>query len=70
MRFCKKGNSSHKYVVPYKILKILCKVACELGSQPEQAPMHPVFHFLLLKKFVDDPASIVPSRNVAMSYEG
>ena len=66
MRFCKKEKLCPKYLVPYKILKILCKMAYELRSQAELAPVHLVFHISLLKNCVDGPTSIVPSRNVVV----
>ena len=66
MRFCMKEKLCPKYVVPYKIFKIFCKVAYELWSPAELALVHLVFHISLLKNCVDDPTSIVPSRNVAV----
>ena len=60
MRVCKKGNFSTRYVVPYKILKSIDKVAYELELPAELDEVHPVFHISLLKKCVGDPATIVP----------
>ncbi|WMV45946.1 hypothetical protein MTR67_039331 [Solanum verrucosum] len=73
MRFGKKGKLSPRYVVPYRILKRIGKVAYELELPADLATVHPVFHISLLKKCVGDPASIVPLESVAMknslSYE-
>ena len=60
MRFGKKGKQNPRYVGPYKILKRVGKVAYELELLAELPAAHPVFHILLLKKCVGDPASIVP----------
>ncbi|WMV54926.1 hypothetical protein MTR67_048311 [Solanum verrucosum] len=73
MRFGNKGKLSPKYVVPYKILKRIGKVAYELEVPIELVVVHSVFHISLLKKYVDDPTSIVPLESVALkdslSYE-
>ena len=73
MRFGKKGKLSLRYIGPYKILKRVGKVAYELELPAELAAVHSVFHISLLKKCVDDPASIVPLESVAvkdsLSYE-
>ena len=66
MRFGKKGNLSPRYVGPYKILKSIGKVAYELEFPAKLVAMHPVFHISLLKKCVDDPASILPIESVAV----
>ncbi|WMV58781.1 hypothetical protein MTR67_052166, partial [Solanum verrucosum] len=66
MRFGKKGKLSSSYVGPYKILKRVGKVAYELELPTEIATVHLVFHILLLKKCVGDPASIVPLESVAV----
>ena len=42
------------------------KVAYELELPAKLAAVHPVFHISLLKKCVDDPASIVPLESVAV----
>ena len=66
MRFGKKGKISPRYVGPYEILKRVGKVAYELELPAELATMHPVFHVSLLKKCVDDPASIVSLKSMAV----
>ncbi|WMV25953.1 hypothetical protein MTR67_019338 [Solanum verrucosum] len=73
MRFGKKGKLSPRYVGPYRILKMIGKVAYELELPADLAAVHPVFHISLLKKCVGDLASIVPLESVAvkdsLSYE-
>ncbi|WMV13586.1 hypothetical protein MTR67_006971 [Solanum verrucosum] len=73
MRFGKKGKLSPRYVGPYRILKMIGKVAYELELPADLATVHPVFHISLLKKCVGDPTSIVPLETVAvkdsLSYE-
>ncbi|KAK4709708.1 hypothetical protein R3W88_004221 [Solanum pinnatisectum] len=73
MRFGKKEKLSPRYVDPYQILKRIGKVGYELELPADPVAVHPVFHISLLKKCVDDPASIVPLESVAvkdsLSYE-
>ncbi|WMV30652.1 hypothetical protein MTR67_024037 [Solanum verrucosum] len=73
MRFGNKGKLSPRYVGPYKILKRIGKVSYELELPEESAAVHPVFHILILKKCVGDPAYVVPLESVAvkdsLSYE-
>ena len=49
------------------------KVKYELELVADLAAVHPVFHILLLKKCVGDPASVAPLESVAvkdsLSYE-
>ena len=73
MRFGKKGKLSPRYVAPYKILKRIGKMAYESELLIDLAVVHPVFYISLLKKYVGDPASIVPLQSVgvkdSLSYE-
>ena len=50
MRFGKKGKLSLRYIGPYKILKMISKVAYELELPAELAIVHPVFHISLLEE--------------------
>ncbi|WMV09133.1 hypothetical protein MTR67_002518 [Solanum verrucosum] len=59
IRFGKKGKLSPRYVGPYRILKRVGNVAYELELPAQLATVHPIFHISLLKKCVDDLASIV-----------
>ena len=60
MIFGKKRKLNTRYVGPYKIMKRVGKVAYELELPAQLATVHQVFHILLLKKCVGDPASVVP----------
>ncbi|WMV45834.1 hypothetical protein MTR67_039219 [Solanum verrucosum] len=66
LRFGMKGKLSPGYVGPSNILKRIGKVAYELELPAELAAVHLVFHILLLKKCVGDPASIVPLESLAV----
>ena len=66
MIFAKKGKHNPWYVVPYKILKRIDKLVYELELPAKLAAVYPVFHILLLKKCVGDPASIVPLESLAV----
>ncbi|WMV41270.1 hypothetical protein MTR67_034655 [Solanum verrucosum] len=73
MRFCKKGNLSPQYDGPYQILRRFGKVAYELDLPSELALVHPVYHFSMLKKCVDDLTYIVSLEGLevdeSLSYE-
>ncbi|KAK4716358.1 hypothetical protein R3W88_014696 [Solanum pinnatisectum] len=73
MRFGKKGKLSARFVGPYQILKRIGKVAYELDLPNELAPVHPIFHVSMLKKFIGDPVSIIPLEGLgvdeSLSYE-
>ena len=59
--------------MPLQDLEKGLKVAYELELPVDLEAVHPVFHISLLKKCVDDPASVVPLESVALkdslSYE-
>ena len=55
------------------ILQLVGEVAYELALPAELAFVHPVFHVSMLKKFLGDPASILPVGGLGvgedLSYE-
>ena len=59
-KYGKKGKISPRYVGPFKILSCFGKVAYELELPLDLAPVHPVFHVSLLKKYRGDPSVVVP----------
>ena len=66
MRFGMKGKLSPTYVSSYQIFKRVGKVAYELELPAQLATVHQVFHILLLKKCVGDPASVEPLESVVV----
>ena len=54
-------------------MKRISKVAYELEFPAKVAAVHPVFHISLVKKFVGDPAAVVPLESVvvkdSLTYE-
>ncbi|WMV32603.1 hypothetical protein MTR67_025988 [Solanum verrucosum] len=73
MRFGKKGKLSPRYIGPYRISKRISNIAYELKLPQELAVVHPVFHFSMLKKCMDDPSLIIPTKDIgikdSLSYE-
>ena len=65
MIFDKKGNLSPRYVVPYRILKKVGKVAYELEFPAKLAILLSIFHILYLKKCVN-PISGFPLESEAL----
>ncbi|WMV29758.1 hypothetical protein MTR67_023143 [Solanum verrucosum] len=64
--FGQKRKMSPRYVGPYKILKMVGKVAYELELPTELIDIYLVFHISLLKECVGDLESIVPIESVAV----
>ncbi len=59
IRFGNKRKLNPRYVYPYKILKMVGKMAYELKLSTKLATIHPNLHIQLLKKCVGDPTSIL-----------
>ena len=60
VRFGKKGKLSPGYVGAYEIWQRVGQDTYELTLPSELSSIHPVFHDSMLKKFIDDPKSILP----------
>ncbi|XP_069143511.1 uncharacterized protein [Solanum lycopersicum] len=73
MRFGRKGKLSSRDVGPYKILQRVGEMAYELTLPTELYSAHIFFHVFILKKFLGDPALILPIEGLGvhedMSYE-
>ena len=60
MRFGRKGKLSPRYVCPYEILQRVGEKAYEFTLSAELSSVHLLFHVSILKKFLGDPALILP----------
>ena len=69
MGFGRKGKLSPRYVGPYEILQCVGEVAYELALPAELASVHPVFQVSMLKKWLDDPASILPVEGLGVDED-
>ena len=62
VRFRKKGKLITYYMVPYKILQRVGKVAYELKLPSELSSVHPVFHISMLKKCIGNTSPFFLSK--------
>ena len=73
MRFVMNGKVNTRYVGPYRFLKRKGNVAYGLELPAELEVVHPLIYISYMKKFVADPATIVPLESVtvknSLSYE-
>ncbi|KAK4731706.1 hypothetical protein R3W88_024694 [Solanum pinnatisectum] len=73
MRFGKKGKLSPRYIMPYRISKMMGNVAYQLELPQELVAVYPVFNISMLKKCMGDPSLIIPTENIeiedSLSYE-
>ena len=59
MRFGKKGKLAPRYIGPFEIRLRVGKVAYRLVLSPELSWIHPVFHLLMLRKYISDPSHVL-----------
>ncbi|XP_027771400.1 uncharacterized protein LOC114076490 [Solanum pennellii] len=67
MRFGKKGKLSPCYVGPYNIIPKVGQVVYELELPQELSSVHPVFHVLMLQKYIGDPYRTTPTKYVQIA---
>ncbi|XP_019184387.1 PREDICTED: uncharacterized protein LOC109179337 [Ipomoea nil] len=60
MRFGKKGKLSPRFIGPYEILERIGSLAYRLALPLELDRVHNVFHVSQLKRYVHDPAHVLP----------
>ncbi|CAM8926435.1 unnamed protein product [Rhodiola kirilowii] len=66
MRFGKKGKLSPRYIGPFEILERVGNVAYRLALPPTLSSMNPVFHILMLRKYISDPSHVLEYERVQM----
>ena len=69
MRFGKKGKLASRNFGPFKIRSRVGQVAYRLVLPPELSRIHPVFHVLMLRKYVSDPSHVLQPRTVELSED-
>ncbi|XP_019194156.1 PREDICTED: uncharacterized protein LOC109188097 [Ipomoea nil] len=73
MRFERKGKLSPRFIGPYEILERVGSLAYRLALPMELESVHNVFHVSQLKRYVHDPAHVLPPEVIPidedLSYE-
>ncbi|XP_049357343.1 uncharacterized protein LOC125822006 [Solanum verrucosum] len=59
MRFGRRGKLSPKYIGPFEILRTVGDVAYELALPPTFSAVHPVFHILMLRRYVPNESHVL-----------
>ncbi|XP_049389207.1 uncharacterized protein LOC125853536 [Solanum stenotomum] len=75
VRFGKRGKLRPMYIWPFKVLKCVGEVACELALSPGLSDVHTVFYVSMLKKYHGDRNyiihwdSVLPDDNLSYHEE-
>ena len=59
LRFGRRGKLSPRFIGPFEILERVGQAAYHLTLPPDLSSVHPVFHVLMLRKYVHDPSHII-----------
>ena len=59
MRFGKNGKLAPRYIGPFEILERIGMVAYRLALPLNMSQVQPVFHVLMLKKYISDPSHVL-----------
>ena len=54
-----KEKLASKYIGSFEILERIGLVAYRLALPPDMLQVHPVFHVLMLKKYISDPSHVL-----------
>ena len=66
MRLGKKGKLSPRFVGPFEILSRVGEVAYKLALPPSLSAVHPVFHALMLRKYIPDESHVISLDSVEL----
>ena len=69
MRFGKKGKLASKYIGPFEIRSSVGEVAYSLVLSPDLSRIHPVFHVLMLRKYIADHSHVLQPQAVELSED-
>ncbi|CAM8886602.1 unnamed protein product [Rhodiola kirilowii] len=66
MRFGKKGKLSQRYIGPFEILERVGSVAYRLALPSTLSSVHPLFHILMVRKYILDPSHVLEYERLHM----
>ena len=69
IRFGKRGKLSPRYIGPFEILRQQGAVAYELALPPKLFGVHPVFHVLMLRKYLPDESHVLQPQAVEVDSQ-
>ncbi|XP_019171995.1 PREDICTED: uncharacterized protein LOC109167435 [Ipomoea nil] len=69
MRFGKKGKLSPRFIGAYEILERVGNLAYRLALPLELERVHDVFHVSQIKRYVHDPAHVLPSEEIPLDED-
>ena len=69
MRFGKKGKLAARCIGLFEIRSKVGEVAYKLVLPPELSRIHPVFHVLMLRKYIPDPSHVLQPQTVKLSED-
>ncbi|XP_015163438.1 uncharacterized protein [Solanum tuberosum] len=65
-RFWRRGKLSPRYIGPFVILRTVDNVAYDLALPPAFSIIHPVFHVLMLRRYVTDESHVLQYDGVGL----
>ena len=69
MMFGKKGKFAPRYIGPFEILERIGMVAYRLDLPSNMSQVHPVFHVLMLRKYILDPSHVLQPQSVELNED-
>ena len=66
LSFGRKGKLSPRFIGPFEILERVGQVAYRLALLPDLSSVHPIFHVLMLRKYVHDPYHIIQLQSMQL----
>ncbi|XP_072066928.1 uncharacterized protein [Arachis hypogaea] len=69
IRFGKRGKLNLRYIGPFEILDRIGAVTYRLALPSELSMIHPVFHVLMLRKYLPDPSHVLAPQAIELKED-